>query len=497
MSEQLHVDPARRTVITLAAVLASAMVVMDSTIAGVALPHMQASSGATSAQIMWVMTSYMVATAISLPLSGWLASRFGKQPVMLASLAGFTLASMACGVATSLSGLVLARTVQGIAGAGLQPVTQAVLLSINPKERHTKVLAYQSMSSMLGPLFAPTLGGWLTDTLTWRWVFFINLPVGLLAFAGLLAFLPRDRDIEPIRFDLFGFSVLALAVASLQLFLDRGEQLDWFDSPEIIMWAVAACLGLYFTVVHTLTAKASFVPRGIFRDWNFLVASFLGTCISIASFGSQPLITFMMQQLMGYSALRSGTLVAMASLSSMVGVLVIATPLRKLGVRAIIALGLLLLGWSQVLYASLSLYADQWPILTAGIVKGAGVGLTMTMLPGITFSTLPAHLRNEGAAFSALVRNMGMSVGVTVTQIMAIRETGIVRARLVEGVRQDNPLLNYAFPGFDFNSLQAVAGMNGQIARQAVMVGYVDAFLAAGIMAFLMIPTVLLIRMRR
>lgn len=301
----------------------------------------------------------------------------------------------------------------------------------------------------------------------------------------------------PIRFDLFGFAVLALAVASLQLFLDRGEQLDWLDSPEIIFWGLAACLGLYFTVVHTLTSRSSFVPRALFRDWNFLVASFLGTAISIASFGSQPLITFMMQQLMGYSALRSGTLVAIASLSSMIGVIVIATPLNRLGVRLIIAIGMLLLGCSQVLYASLSLYADEWPIVIAGIVKGAGVGLMMTMLPGITFSTLPAHLRNEGAAFSALVRNMGMSVGVTLTQIMAVRETGIVRARLVEGVRPDNPVLNYAFPGFDFSSLQSVAAIGGEISRQAVMVGYIDAFLAAGIMAFLMIPTVLLIRKRR
>jgi DHA2 family multidrug resistance protein len=217
----------------------------------------------------------------------------------------------------------------------------------------------------------------------------------------------------------------------------------------------------------------------------------------MASFGSQPLITFMMQQLMGYSALRSGTLVAMASLSSMIGVVAVATPMRRLGVRVIIACGMVLLGWSQVLYASLSLYADQWPILIAGIVKGAGVGLMMTMLPGITFSTLPAQLRNEGAAFSALVRNLGMSVGVTVTQIMAIHETGIVRARLVEGVRQDNPLLHFAFPGFDIDSLPALAGMSGEVARQSVMVGYVDAFLASAILAFLMIPTVLLIRMRR
>ncbi len=223
----------------------------------------------------------MVATAIALPLSGWLASRFGRKPVMLVSLAGFTLASMACGIANSLPALVLARTVQGIAGAGLQPVTQAVLLSINPKERHTRVLAYQSMSSMLGPLFAPTLGGWLTDTLSWRWVFLINPPVGLFAFIGLLSFLPWDRDIAPIRFDLLGFAVLALAVASLQLFLDRGEQLDWLDSPEIIMWALATGLGLYFTVVHALTARNSFVPRALFCDWNFMVASFLGTAMSI------------------------------------------------------------------------------------------------------------------------------------------------------------------------------------------------------------------------
>ena len=497
MTEPAAIDPTRRLIVTIAALAGSMMVVIDSTIASVALPHMQSTTAASSEQVMWVLTSYMVATAIATPLAGWLASRFGRKLVMLASLAGFTLASMLCGAANDLTTLVGARVLQGISGAALHPLTQSALLAIYPRERHARILAIQGMASMIGPLFGPTLGGWLTDTLSWRWVFFINLPMGVLAFTGLWAMMPRAEAQPGLRFDAFGFTALAMAVAALQLFLDRGEHLDWFDSPEIVLWAVLMALGTWFTVVHTLTARGSFVRAEMFRDWNFTFTCLFGTALGIAAFGPQPLTTFMLQGLMGYSALHAGSLIAISSLSSLLAVVVLSGPLSRLGVRFLMVFGLVLMGVSQVMYANLSLYADEWPVLAAGLVKGAGVGLVYTMLPGITFATLKPELRDEGAAFNALVRNLGMSVGVSLTQILAIRETAWTRARLVEGVRPDNPMLDFAMPGFDLWSHESAARMSGEIARQATMVGYVNAYLIAGIMAFAMIPTVFLVRVRK
>jgi len=490
-------DPAARTLITLAAMTGSMMVVIDSTIASVALPHMQATTGASTEQVMWVLTSYMIATAIMTPLSGWLASRFGRKIIMLGSLAGFTLASMLCGSANDLATLVAARVLQGACGAGLQPLTQAALLDIYPREKHARILAIQGMASMIGPLFGPTLGGWLTDVMSWRWVFFINAPFGLLAFLALSSLLPDDHERLGTRFDLFGFSMLSLAAASLQLFLDRGDHLDWFDSGEIVLWVVLMALGLWLTVVHTATGRDTFVRRELFRDRNFVASSVFGTILCIAAFGSQPLTTFMMQQLMGYTAFYAGALTAISSLSSLLAVMVFAGPLQKIGVRFHLLFGLTLMGLSQAMYASLNLYADAWPILLAGLVKGAGVGLVFTVLPGITFATLAPELRNEGAAFNALVRNMGMSVGISLMNIYAVHEAALTRARLVEGVRPDNPVVPWAMPSLDFGLGESLARIGGEVSRQAIMVGYVEAFYISGVIAFAMMPLVLFMRVRR
>ncbi|MDE2405764.1 MAG: multidrug efflux MFS transporter [Sphingomonadales bacterium] len=490
-------DPFRQAVLTASVLLGSMMVVIDSTIASVALPHIQASTGAAIDQIVWVLTSYMIATAIATPLSGWLATRFGRKPVMLASLAGFTLASMLCGVAGDLSTLVLARALQGASGAGLQPLAQAALLDVYPREKHARVLAVQGMASMIGPLFGPTLGGWLTDTLSWRWVFFINLPLGGLALFGVAAFLPRGDDRQPTRFDLFGFAALALAVASLQLLLDRGAQRDWFDAAEIRLWLVLVLLGLWSTVVHTLTGARPFVRRELFRDWNFVVTSAFGTVLCVAAFGSQPLTTFWLQNLMGYTALRAGSLIAVASLSSLLSVLVLSGPLSRLGPRLLMAFGLALMGWSQVMYARLDLTSDQWPFIAAGLVKGAGTGLVFTTLPGLTYATLDPALRNEGAAFNALVRNMGMSVGISLMQILALRRADGAHAGLVQAVRPDNVMIDFSMPWLDLGATGGVARISGMIARQAAVVGYVEAFLLAGLVAFALIPFVFLMRVRR
>jgi len=497
MTQHGYPDPIRQAIIAGAVLLGSMMVVIDSTIASVALPHMQAATGASIDQIVWVLTSYMIATAIATPLAGWLATRFGRKPVMLASLAGFTLASILCGAANDLGTLVLARALQGGSGAGLQPLAQASLLEVYPREKHARVLAIQGMASMIGPLFGPTLGGWLTDTLSWRWVFFINLPLGGLALFGVAAFLPAGEARTASRFDMFGFAALSLAVAALQLFLDRGAQHDWLESSEIRLWLVLVAIGLWFTVVHTMTGRAPFVRRELFADRNFVVTSIFGTLLCVVAFGTQPLTTFWLQKLMGYSALRAGSLIAVASLSSLLSVLVLSGPLARLGPRVLMAFGLVLMGWSQVMYARLDLTADAWPFIAAGLVKGAGVGLVFTTLPGLTYATLDPGLRNEGAAFNALARNMGMSVGISLMQILALRVSDGARSGLVGTIRPDNALIDYAMPWLDLHAPAGIGRIDGLIMQQATVVGYVESFLLAGLGAFVLIPLLLLLRVRR
>lgn len=494
MTAPAYPDPARRFIIMASALMGASMVVIDSTIAGVALPHMQSTTGASQEQIMWVLTSYMIATAIGVPLSSWLAGRFGRKRIMLISVVGFTVASVLCGAANSLTMLVAARVLQGFSGAGLQPLGQATLMEVTPPEKQSRALAIFSMGSMLGPLFGPTLGGWLTDILTWRWVFFINLPIGILTFIGMSGFMPESRDRAGSRFDMFGFATISLALASFQLMIDRGEQLDWFDSNEIRFYAVMLGLCLYLTVVHMMTAKDTFIRPGVFKDRNFSIGCLVCSLLGLVAFGSQPLVTLMQQQLLGYSAFHTGTLMAVSSLSSLVSVIVVTRSFGQSGERFILIMGLLLLGIGQMMFATLDLYTDEEAVLLAGLVKGAGVGLAFTLLPGMVFATIDPKFRNEGAALFALLRSIGTSIGISGFQIFAQHSSAATRSRLVEGVRGDNPVLQFGFPDLDFASLQSMSRMAREVFRQAVMVGYNSAFWVSGVVAFGMIPLILLLR---
>lgn len=494
MTPPAYPDPARRFIIMASALMGATMVVIDSTIAGVALPHMQSTTGASQEQIMWVLTSYMIATAIATPLSSWLAGRYGRKLVMLVSVVGFTVASVLCGAANSLEMLVAARVLQGISGAGLQPLGQAAIMDVTPPDRQARALAIFSMGSMLGPLFGPTLGGWLTDSLSWRWVFFINLPIGVLTFIGLWGFMPEARDRARSRFDMFGFATVSLLLASFQLMVDRGEQLDWFDSNEIRFYAVMLGLCLYLLVVHMLTAKDTFIRPGLFRDRNFTVGCLVCALLGVASFGSQPLVTLMQQQLLGYTAFHTGTLTALSSLSSLLAVIVVTRSFGQSGERFIVMMGLFLLGVSQFMFAALDLFADERAVLLAGLVKGAGVGLTFTLLPGMVFATLKPEYRNEGASIYALLRSIGTSIGISGLQIFAQHSAAATRTRLAEGVRSDNPVVQHGMPDLDLSSIQAMARMAREVFRQAIMVGYVSAFWLAGVIAMAIIPLVLLLR---
>ena len=480
--------------ITAASMAASTMVAVDITIANVALPHMQATMSASQDQIVWVLTSYLVAGAIATPLTGWLASRYGRKPMMLISVAGFSIASFLCGIANNLEMIVFARLLQGAFGAGVVPLSQATLLDINPPHRHAKAMAIFALGSMLGPLLGPTLGGWLTDSLSWRWVFFINLPFGLLSFVLMSAFMYDSRDAHPGRFDLFGFAWLAIGLAAFQLMLDRGEQQDWFESTEIWIYAVVLALSVWSTVVHIATARNTFIRPELFKDRNFAIGCIIAASVGVVAFATIPLIVVMQQNLLGYSALHTGVVGVSRGIGTVAAILLVTRLANRFDARIFLGLGLAVTAISSLMYARTDLYVDDWTLIVIGLVQGMGGGFMFLPLSLIVFSTLPGALRNEGAAMFALTRNIGNSVGISYLQRQLVHHTAWSQSRLVEAVRPDNPMFAYARPDFDWDSGQAMARMSGEIARQAAMVGNVEVFWMVFFAGMAMLPLLLFMR---
>ncbi len=313
-----------RAAITISIMLATIMQAIDTTIANVALPHIQGSLSAAQDQITWVLTSYIVAAAIMTPLTGWLAGAFGIKRVFLISVIGFTVASVLCGLAENLTQIVLFRLLQGVCGAALMPLSQAVLLRINPPERHGQAMAVWGTGVMIGPIVGPALGGWLTDNYDWRWVFYINLPIGIIAFVGILVFIHETRHAQRERFDFFGFGTLGVAIGALQILLDRGELKDWLHSTEIWVEATVAGLALYLFVVHTLTTSGRpFLNRELLRDANFVAGLVLMFFVGVIMFATLALMPTMLQQLMHYPVTTAGLVIAPRGVGTMIGMFLV------------------------------------------------------------------------------------------------------------------------------------------------------------------------------
>ncbi|WOF44952.1 DHA2 family efflux MFS transporter permease subunit [Sphingopyxis indica] len=490
-------EPGVRRLITFSAMAATMMNTLDGTIANVALPHIQGSVSASADEITWVLTSYIVAAAIFTPLTGWLAGRFGRKRLMLCSIVGFTLASGLCGIATNLDELVGFRLLQGIFGAALVPMSQAILLDINPPERHGPAMSIWTMGAVLGPIAGPALGGWLTDNLTWRWVFFINLPVGVLAFLGLSAFLSETKASAAVKLDLFGFAMLGLAIGSLQLMLDRGQTKDWFSSLEICIEGAGALLFACLFVIHTLTARRPFVDLALFADRNFTLSSIMGFFMGVLIFSVLSLLPPLLESLMGYPVVLTGLVTAPRGLGSLVAMSMAGRLTNRFDPRLLVLIGFLLSAWSAYRMAGFSLGMDESLVATSGFVQGLGTGLIFVPLSTMAFGTLDPKYRNEGAAMFTLIRNIGSAVGISVLQAMTVRNTAVVHSRLVEAVRPDNPVLAQTSPGFDFAVPFQVARMNAEITRQASMVAYVDGFWFLFILTVAAIPMLLFMRKPR
>ncbi|HEX8058433.1 MAG TPA: DHA2 family efflux MFS transporter permease subunit [Novosphingobium sp.] len=494
MTAAAYPPPLRRNLITLFALMGAFMTQLDATIANVALPHMQASTSASREQITWVLTSYIVMAATFTPLSGWLASRFGRKRLFLGSLFGFTVASALCGFAANLDQLIACRLLQGIMGSALLPMSQAILLDINPPEKHGSAMSLWGVGAVLGPIVGPVAGGWLTQNLDWRWIFFINLPIGALAVAGLLIFMGETRDENAPKLDLLGFVLLGTSVASLQLVLDRGQLLDWYNSTEIWVETTLAAAAFYLFLVHTFTVSKPFVNPRLFADPNYVIGNVMGFFLGGLMYGVMALTAPMLADLMGYPIELVGLVTAPRGLGTMLTMLVMGPFANRIDSRLTILIGLALCGVSMTMLAGSSLQMDSDLIIASGFVQGLGSGLMFVPITTVVFATLAPRYRNEGAAVNSLVRNLGGTIWISVLQTMTIRNEAVVHSRLAEGVRSDAMAPGMA--DFDFGSLEAVARMNNEIGRQALMVSYVDAYWLLFVACLVVMPLVLFLRRR-
>src|SRR4051794_17566483 len=489
-----------RGLTTATVICACVMQGLDTTIVNVCLPHIQGSMAAAQDQISWVLTSYIVCSAIMMPLTGWLAGRFGVRPVFVASVVGFTITSALCGAATSLDQLVVYRVLQGICSAGLVPLGQATLFTIYPRERHGYAMAIFSTGAMMGPIIGPTLGGWLTDNFDWRWCFYINLPVGGLCALGVFLFIRPSRPTLRDQFDMFGFAMLSLAVGSLQLMLDRGQIKDWFHSTEIWVEATIAALCFYLLIVHTVTAgESSFLNRELFKSPNFVAGSLLMFGGGMILSGTLALMPSMMQGLTNYPVFDAGWMKAPRGFGTMLAMFLVARMINRVDNRLFILVGFLLTAASLWQMTGFSLLMGSGPILFAGFAQGFGLGCTFVPLNLLALSGLPHHILTQGTAIRALMRMLGGSIGIAVLQTQLTQNTQIVHSRLIEHLRPDNPVAQAPFLSapFSLTNPSGIAALNHEVTRQAAMIAYIDDFALMLIVILASLPLLLLVRVPR
>jgi len=491
---QLHV--ANRWLFMVGVMGASLLQVLDTTIANVAIPHMQASLGATPDTISWVLTSYIIASAVAMPITGWLADRIGSRRLFIGAVAGFIITSALCGVAQNLSEMVLFRALQGVSGAFIAPLSQSSMLDTTKPSRQAQIIAVWGLGVMVGPILGPLIGGWLTENWNWRWVFYVNLPVGIASLSILLAQMP-SKPIRRRRFDLFGFAAIAIALSSLQLMLDRGNEADWFQSLEIWIYLGLALSATWVAVIHLSTAKDPLFHRALFADVNFVIAITFMVVIGVVMFATMALLPPMLQQLFGYDVIDTGVILMPRGVGILISMQLSGYLMRRgVDARWVVAIGFLVGAWAMSWMAHWSLDVDRYNIIMSGTVQGLGIGLVFIPLNATAFATLPPDLRTDGSSLLNLTRNVGSSVGISVAMTLLARNTQKVHSSLAEHVTPNVSSM------FDISALGQYAGYsdagmamaNALVTRQAAMVAYIDDFYLMMWLSLAAVPLVFLMR---
>ena len=474
---------------------ASLLQILDTTIANVALPHMQSSLGATVDTVTWVLTSYIIASAVALPITGWLADRVGARRLFIGSVTGFILASMLCGLAQNLEEMVAFRALQGVVGAFIAPLSQAFMLDATRPSRHPQIMAIWGMGIMIGPILGPILGGWLTETANWRWVFFVNLPVGIASLALLLAFLPA-RPRRERRFDITGFLLLAVALAAFQLLLDRGAQADWLASAEIWVYLLLTLSATWMVVIHFATSKAPMFERKLFADRNFTIALGFMVVIGIVMFAVMALLPPMLQTLFGYGVIDTGIVLMPRGVGILISMQLSGLMMRRgIDARAVVASGFVICAFSLWQMAHWSLAVDEMHVIVSGLLQGLGMGLVFIPLQVSAFATLSPALRTDGSSLLNLFRSLGASAGISWMTVLLARNIQTAHADLGSHVKAATGSV------VDFSTIDrfqalgdtAMTLLDAEVNRQAAMIAYVDDFwlmmwitLASAPLAFLM-----------
>jgi DHA2 family multidrug resistance protein len=489
----------KRMMVTVCAMTATIMQALDTTIANVALPYMQGSLSASLDQINWVLTSYIVAAAIMTAPIGWLADRFGRKKLFIVCVAGFTAASLLCALAQNIEEMVLFRLLQGMAGAALVPLSQSVMLDLYSLEERGQAMAMWGVGVMLGPIMGPTLGGYLTDVYSWHWVFLINVPIGIFTVIGLLIFMDETRLKTHLRFDWFGFIALAIGIGAMQVMLDRGEQLGWFESDEIVLEAIISVSGFYYFFAHSLTTPEPFVRFAILKDRNYAVGCVFMFVIGISLFATMALVTPFMQNMLGYPILTAGMLLGARGVGTLVSMIAVGRLLKWFEARYMILIGLLITGATLHEMVYFNGDTSQFTIVTVSIVQGLGHRLVFIPLNTVAFNTLPAHLRTDGTAILTLLRNIGSAVGISIVIANLTRTTTLMHANLSEFINPFNQALQAPDVArtLDLSTSTGLAIVDNLLTLQGGFIAYANDFKLLMWVTFAATPLVFLIRSAR
>jgi DHA2 family multidrug resistance protein len=448
----------RRNMVTICAMTATIMQALDTTIANVALPYMQGSLSASQDQINWVLTSYICAAAIMTAPVGWIANRFGRKRIFIVCSGGFTIASLLCGVARDIDQMVLFRLLQGVFGAALVPLSQAVMLDSYTLQERPKAMSIWGMGVMMGPIMGPSLGAWLTETYSWHWVFFVNLPFGIFTVLGLMIFMDETKKSFDLRFDWFGFLALAVGIGSLQIALDRGEQLGWLESNEIIAEFIIAAIGFYYFFAHSFTTSKPFIQFAIFKDKNFVGGCVFMSVMGLVLYSTMALSSPYLQNVIGYPIISAGVLLASRGCGTFVAMMLVGRIMRFIEARTLIVSGLGLTGLSLFYMTGWTDQTGSTEIVTLSVLQGFGFGLVFVPLSTVAFLTLPNHLRTDGTSMLTLMRNVASSIGIS-----------IVIAQLTEGGRRDYAILSEHINPFNhamqMPNVRGMIDMNSDMGR--------------------------------
>ena len=507
MSQPRHVNP---WIVAISVMFSTFMEVLDTTVVNVSLPHIAGSLSASIDEATWALTSYLVANAIILPMTGWLAATFGRKNLLMLSVVGFTTSSFLCGLAPTLPTLIAFRVLQGATGGALQPLSQAVLLEAFPPQDRGKAMGFWALGIVVAPILGPVLGGWLTDTYSWRWVFYINIPIGIasIVMTKLYIFDPPYLRSQSRGVDYWGIGMLVVGIGALQIVLDKGQQEDWFASNFIVGLTIVSTVALVALVTHQLTTDNPIVDLRVFKERSYAVGVFLMTIVGFVLYGSMVLLPIMLQTLLGYPPLQAGLALAPRGLGSFVMMPVTGILTGRVDPRKLLTLGLIVGGLTQLWLSTISLQAGYWDIFWPQLVQGVGLSLLFVPLTTIAMDRIPREKMGYATSLFSLMRNIGGSVGIAVTATMLSRQTQATTVLYGANVTQYDPAAQQLFQqvqgaliaaGNDAvtATIRAQAAMHGMLQQQASIVSFVWLFRLLGALFLVLLPLVLLMKRPR